>query len=52
LSLAKQYAAASPINVPNVRKAEPNIHVGTKMLAQITKTCFNDPVITPWITHS
>jgi membrane-bound lytic murein transglycosylase MltF len=47
MQVLPQYAAASPINIPNVRKAEPNIHAGTKMLAQITKTYFNDPAITP-----
>ena len=40
-----RYAAAKPINIPNVREAEPNIHAGTKMLAQITKTYFDDPAI-------
>jgi membrane-bound lytic murein transglycosylase MltF len=47
MQVLPQYAAARPINIPNVRKAEPNIHAGTKMLAQITKTYFNDPAITP-----
>ena len=47
MQVLPQYAAASPINIPDVRKAEPNIHAGTKMLAQITKTYFNDPAITP-----
>jgi hypothetical protein len=41
-----QYAAAKPINIPNVRDAQNNIHAGVKMLAQITKTYFNDPGIT------
>ena len=47
MQVLPQYAAAKPINIPNVREAEPNIHAGTKMLAQITKTYFNDPAITP-----
>jgi membrane-bound lytic murein transglycosylase MltF len=47
MQVLPQYAAARPINIPNVRQAEPNIHAGTKMLAQITKTYFNDPAITP-----
>ena len=47
MQVLPQYAAASPINIPNVRQAEPNIHAGAKMLAQITKTYFNDPAITP-----
>jgi membrane-bound lytic murein transglycosylase MltF len=47
MQVLPRYAAANPINIPNVRKAEPNIHAGTKMLAQITKTYFNDPAIAP-----
>jgi membrane-bound lytic murein transglycosylase MltF len=47
MQVLPQYAAASPINIPNVREAESNIHAGTKMLAQITKTYFDDPGITP-----
>jgi len=47
MQVLPQYAAASPINIPNVRQADPNIHAGTKMLAYITKTYFNDPAITP-----
>jgi len=47
MQVVPQYSTASPINIPNVRQAEPNIHAGTKMLAQITKTYFNDPAITP-----
>jgi len=47
MQVLPKYAAASPINIPNVRTAEPNIHAGTKMLAEITKTYFNDPAITP-----
>jgi membrane-bound lytic murein transglycosylase MltF len=47
MQVLPQYAAANPINIPNVRQAEPNIHAGAKMLAQITKTYFNDPAIAP-----
>jgi len=47
MQVLPKYAAASPINIPNVRSAEANIHAGTKMLAQITNTYFNDPGITP-----
>ncbi len=47
MQVLPKYAAAKPINIPNVRTAEPNIHAGTKMLAQIAKTYFNDPGITP-----
>lgn len=45
MQVLPQYAAASPINIPNVRNASDNIHAGAKMLAQITKTYFNDPGI-------
>ena len=47
IQVLPQYAAANPINIPNVRDADGNIHAGTKMLAQITKTYFNDPAISP-----
>jgi membrane-bound lytic murein transglycosylase MltF len=36
-------AAASPIDIPNVETAEPNIHAGTKMLRMIEDTYFEDP---------
>ena len=45
MQVMPQYAAASPINIPNVRDPQNNIHAGAKMLAQITKTYFNDPGI-------
>ena len=45
MQVLPQYAAAAPISIPNVRDAENNIHAGAKMLAQITKTYFNDPGI-------
>jgi membrane-bound lytic murein transglycosylase MltF len=47
MQVIPEYAAASPINIPNVRQTEPNIHAGAKMLALITKTYFNDPGISP-----
>ena len=47
MQVLPRYAAANPINIPDVREAEQNIHAGAKMLAQITKTYFNDPAITP-----
>jgi membrane-bound lytic murein transglycosylase MltF len=47
MQVIPRYAAASPINIPNVRNAESNIHAGTKMLAMITKTYFKDPAIKP-----
>ena len=40
-----KYAAASPINVPNVATADGNIHAGVKMLRNIDDTYFNDPAI-------
>ena len=45
MQVMPQYAAANPINIPNVRDPQNNIHAGAKMLAQITKTYFNDPGI-------
>jgi membrane-bound lytic murein transglycosylase MltF len=45
MQVMPQYAAANPINIPNVRNPQNNIHAGAKMLAQITKTYFNDPGI-------
>jgi membrane-bound lytic murein transglycosylase MltF len=45
MQVLPKYAAADPINIPNVRDPKDNIHAGTKMLAQITKTYFNDPGI-------
>jgi membrane-bound lytic murein transglycosylase MltF len=45
MQVLPQYASANPINIPNVRDPENNIHAGAKMLAQITKTYFNDPGI-------
>jgi membrane-bound lytic murein transglycosylase MltF len=47
MQVIPKYAAASPINIPNVRQAEPNIHAGTKMLAQITRKYFNEHAVTP-----
>ena len=46
MQVMPRYAAARPINIPNVRNAEQNIRAGTKMLAHITDTYFNDPGIT------
>jgi membrane-bound lytic murein transglycosylase MltF len=47
MQVIPKYAAADPINVPDVRDPQNNIHAGTKMLAQIGKTYFNDPGISP-----
>jgi membrane-bound lytic murein transglycosylase MltF len=46
MQVMPRFAAARPINIPNVRNAEQNIRAGTKMLAHITDTYFNDPGIT------
>ena len=45
MQVLPKYAAAHPIDIPNVRKPEDNVHAGTKMLAEITKSYFNDPAI-------
>jgi len=45
MQVLPQYAAAKPINIPNVLDPENNIHAGAKMLAQITNIYFNDPGI-------
>ena len=37
-----RYAAASPIDIPNVDTVESNIHAGAKMLRVIADTYFND----------
>jgi membrane-bound lytic murein transglycosylase MltF len=42
MQVMPKYAAASPINVPNVAMAEGNIHAGAKMLRNIADTYFND----------
>jgi membrane-bound lytic murein transglycosylase MltF len=47
MQVLPKYAAADPIDISNVRNTQNNIHAGTKMLAQITKTYFNDPAISP-----
>jgi membrane-bound lytic murein transglycosylase MltF len=45
MQVLPHYAAANPINIPNVHNPKDNIHAGAKMLAQIAKTYFNDPGI-------
>jgi membrane-bound lytic murein transglycosylase MltF len=45
MQVIPKYAAASPINIPNVGTADPNIHAGVKMLRNIEDTYFNDPGI-------
>jgi len=45
MQVIPEFAAAPPIKIPDVHDAEQNIHAGTKMLAQIAETFFNDPGI-------
>ena len=47
MQVIPKYAAASPINVPNVTTAGGNIQAGVKMLRNIEDTYFNDPKIDP-----
>jgi membrane-bound lytic murein transglycosylase MltF len=42
MQVVPRYAAASPIDIPNVNTAEPNIHAGTKMLREIEDKYFKD----------
>jgi membrane-bound lytic murein transglycosylase MltF len=42
MQVLPKYAAASPINIPNVSDADGNIHAGVKMLRNIADTYFND----------
>ena len=42
MQVVPKYAAASPIDIPNVDTAEPNIHAGTKMLREIEDKYFKD----------
>ncbi len=45
MQVIPRYAAASPINIPNVGTTANNIHAGVKMLRNIEDTYFNDPKI-------
>lgn len=45
MQVIPKFAAASPIDIPDVERAEPNIHAGTKMLRVIEDTYFNDASI-------
>ena len=45
MQVIPKYAAASPINIPNVNTADTNIHAGVKMLRDIDDRYFNDPKI-------
>jgi membrane-bound lytic murein transglycosylase MltF len=43
MQVIPKFAAASPINVPDVTKADPNVQAGVKMLRNIEDHYFNDP---------
>ena len=43
MQVIPKYAAAPPIEVPDVENAEGNIHAGTKILRNIVDTYLNDP---------
>ncbi len=45
MQVIPKYAAASPINIPNVDTAETNIQAGIKMLRNMEDNYFNDPKI-------
>ena len=45
MQVIPKYAAASPINIPNVDTAEANIHAGVKMMRNMEDNYFNDPKI-------
>jgi len=47
MQVIPKYAAAPPINVPNVGTADKNILAGVRMLRNIADTYFNDPAIDP-----
>jgi membrane-bound lytic murein transglycosylase MltF len=47
MQVIPKYAAAAPINVPNVTIAEANIEAGVKMLHSIEDQYFSDPKIDP-----
>jgi membrane-bound lytic murein transglycosylase MltF len=46
MQVIPKYAAAKPINVPDVSTADKNIQAGVRMLRNIADTYFNDPGIT------
>lgn len=45
MQVIPKYAAAAPINVPDVRRADKNILAGVRILNNIVTTYFNDPAI-------
>ena len=47
MQVLPKYAAASPINIPNVNNTDGNIHAGVKMLRNIADTYFNDGKLDP-----
>lgn len=52
MQVIPRYAAAPPINIPNVADTDGNIHAGAKMLRNMADTYFNDPKIDPATKHS
>jgi membrane-bound lytic murein transglycosylase MltF len=47
MQVLPKYAAASPINIPDVGNADGNIHAGVKMLRNIADTYFEDDNLDP-----
>lgn len=47
MQVIPKYAAAPPISIPNVDKAEQNIQAGAKMLHNIAETYFKDDQLDP-----
>lgn len=47
MQVIPKYAAAPPINIPDVQLAENNIEAGAKILHNIAVTYFNDPQLDP-----
>jgi membrane-bound lytic murein transglycosylase MltF len=47
MQVLPKYAAASPINIPNVADSDGNIHAGVKMLRNIADTYFGDGNLDP-----
>ena len=47
MQVLPKYAAASPINIPDVAQTDANIHAGVTMLRNIVDTYFNDPKLDP-----
>lgn len=45
MQVIPKYAAAPPINVPDVAIAENNIHAGAKMMRNMADTYFNDSTL-------